>query len=70
MFNEPTRLQRWLGDRLIERGHPPLAELVQSLRAQDMSWRQVAAEVTARSGEPVTQVSLWTWFGDDGERAA
>lgn len=66
----PTRLQRWLGDRLVEQGHAPLPELVAELRAQGLSWRQCAAQITAMSNETVTDVSLWTWFKSDDEGAA
>jgi hypothetical protein len=67
----PTRLQRWIGDRLVERGHPPLPELVTDLRSQGLSWRQCAAQITTMANETVTDVSLWTWFkADDDERAA
>lgn len=68
----PTRLQRWISDKLVEQGHEPLPELVASLRAQPnpISWRQCAAQITALSGETVTDVSLINWFGAADQEAA
>jgi hypothetical protein len=60
------RLRSWVERGLAENGHPALADIVREARHNDpqIGWAPLAADVSARSGEPVSYETLRQWFGD------
>lgn len=49
-----TEIERKLGT--------PLADLIQSRRAEQVAWRRIALEVTARTGVDITGETIRVWY--------
>lgn len=62
-----THLQRLLSERLEASGHPPLDDLVATLRAERTSWRKIAAEITRITEQPCSATNLHGWYDDNGQ---
>lgn len=60
----PTAL-RDLIDHLVD-GH--LDTIVATRRADGVAWRDIAAELTTKSGRPVSHTSLRDWYAEVGPR--
>ena len=67
-----SRLRSWVERGLAAGGHPSLDEIVTAGRSQDppVSWFRLAADVSAKCGEPISLESLRQWYGAPSEGAA
>lgn len=59
---QATRLRRILEKNLRENGHPKLDTIVKRARNAGTGWAAVAADVSTRSGEPVSYETLRQWY--------
>lgn len=59
---QATRLRRILEKNLKDNGHPQLDTIVKRARKDGVGWAPLAADVSTRSGEPVSYETLRQWY--------